>query len=168
MAGVLFAGAGMRAKRFMHPSNGNLSKSRQRQYITLHCLSILGDHVRTCKHHIPPKTKAALERIERRRVGMLDIMGEVSEKSRTLVKNRFAQAMAHFDMDSPISPEEHINACLYMVETLREQGAKPKQEWDYLAQSLGTLYSHLDKFLSDQEAMDKGELVATTIFKEFG
>jgi len=158
----------MRAKRFMYPSNGNLSKSRQRQYITLHCLSILGDHVRTCKHHIPPKTRAALERIERRRVGMLEAMGEVSEKSRMQVMDRFAQAMMHFDMDAQITPEDHINACLCMVETLRDQGAKPRQEWDYLAQSLGTLYSHLDKFLSDQEAMDKGELVATTIFKEFG
>ena len=158
----------MRAKRFMYPSNGNLSKSRQRQYITLHCLSILGDHVRTCKHHIPPKTRAALERIERRRVGMLDMFSDTSDKSKLQVVKRYARAIDSFNPEEQIRPEEHINACLYMVETLREQGAKPRQEWDYLAQSLGTLYSHLDKFLSDQEAMDKGELVATTIFKEFG
>ena len=157
----------MRAKRFMYPSNGSLSKSRQRQYITLHCLSILGDHVRTCKHHIPAKTRAVLERIERRRVGMLDMFSDASDKSRMQVIKRYAQAINKFDLEEQIRPEDHINACLYMVETLRDQGAKPRQEWDYLAQSLGTLYSHLDKHLSDVESMNKGEKIGRIIFRSY-
>lgn len=167
MAGVRFVAVKMRSKKYQYPSNGNLSKSRQRQYITLHCLSVVPQHVQDCKKAIPSKTRAALERIEQRRVGMLGLMGEVSEKSRLQVMDRFAQAMAHFDMDAQILPEDHINACLWMVETLREQGAKPKQKWDYLAQSLGTLYSHLDKFLSDQEAMNKGEKIGQAIFRSY-
>ena len=157
----------MRAKRFMYPSNGSLSKSRQRQYITLHCLSILGDHVQTCKHHIPAKTRAVLERIERRRVGMLDMFSDASDKSRMQVVERYAQAIDKFDLEEQIRPEDHINACLYMVETLRDQGAKPRQEWDYLAQSLGTLYSHLDKHLSDVESMNKGEKIGRIIFRSY-
>ena len=157
----------MRAKKYQHPSNGSLSKSRQRQYITLHCLSVIPQHVQDCKKSVPAKTRAVLERVERRRVDMLEAMGEVSEKSRMQVMDRFAQAMMHFDMDAQISPEDHINASLWMVETLREQGAKPHKEWTLLAQSLGTLYSHLDKHLSDVESMNKGEKIGRIIFRSY-
>ncbi len=158
----------MRSPKYQYPSNGKLSKSRQRQYIALHCLSILGEHVRTCKPHISAKTLAALKRIESRRVNLLNAhFGDVADKSRILVVKRFLAAMDRFDADGQIRPEDHINACLWMVETLREQGAKPIMEWDYLAQSLGTLYSHLDKELSDQAAMDQGEQVGKAIFGEF-
>jgi len=54
-----------------------------------------------------------------------------------------------------------------MVETLREQGAKPHKEWTLLAQSLGTFYSHLDKHLSDVESMNKGEKIGQIIFRGF-
>ncbi len=157
----------MRSPRFQHNNNGRLSRSRQRQYIALHSLAILPEHVKDWYEQVPDKTRKALGRIEHRRLELLAGLGQVSEKQSRQVMRRFVRAMKGFDPDDQISPEDHLNACLWMIETLRDQQAKPRKEWALLAGSLSTLYAHLDADLSNQQSMDQGELLGRAIFKEF-
>lgn len=130
----------------------NLSRSRQKQFITL--LNIEQIPKMANKHKVPGKTRKTLKRIEDRMEKLEKPFLSASEKSRTIAGRRYVQAISDRSSGSEIRITEHIGTCLRLAEDCREKGAKPKQEWDYLVQSLFTLYQHFDPEIeADNQAL---------------
>ena len=142
---------------------GNFSRARQRQYIALHTMKVLGEHIESCMNgRVNEKIKGCLNRIERRRLKMLEDY-DPSEKQVNTVIRKWKEAMAKHKGDHEwITPVEYTNACLLLADDLHAEGARPGNEWRLLTQSLFTLCKHLDPELNDKDqepGQRMGELV---------
>ncbi len=145
----------------------SFSRPAQRQYICLHSLKILGEHIETCTSgRVSPKIKSCLERIERRRLKMLEGYSITDKQGRTVIR-KYLSATEKYKNDSDrINPVEYVNACLVMASDIYDEGAQPRNEWRLLTQGLFTLCSHLDPDL-DSPDQDQGMRLGELVLKEF-
>lgn len=145
----------------------SFSKPFQRQYICLHSLKILGDHIEKCmKGKVPAKILACLERIEQRRLALLKNYSPTDKQGRTVIRKWLNAVKKYKDDGAWISPVEYINACLVLVNDVYDEGAKPKNEWRLLTQGLFTLCKHLDPELNSPD-QDQGMRLGELVLKEF-
>ena len=134
----------------------DFSRAKQRQYLALHTMKVLEEHIQTCMNgKVDQKTKSCLQRIEKRRLQMLGNYAPSDKQANTAIR-KFKAAMDKYKQPHEwITPTEYANACLLLADDLHSQGAKPANDWRLLTQSLFTLSKHLDPELdmhADQEA----------------
>jgi hypothetical protein len=131
----------------------DISKSRQRQFLTLLNAEQVPAMARGGK--LPTKhTNKALSRLQSRLDKMKAPFANVPPKTIRAIQRRYIRAVAGRPDESSIAITEHIGTCLRLAEDCRERGAQPRREWDYLVQTLFTLYQHYDpEITADNQAV---------------
>ena len=139
----------------------NISKSRQRQFLTLlnaeQVPAMAGEGKLPTKH-----TGKALERLQARLDKMKAPFANVPPKTIRAIQRRYIRAVSERPGSSDIAITEHIGTCLRLAEDCRERGAQPRREWDYLVQTLFTLYQHYDPEIAAENqavAQEMGERI---------
>lgn len=145
----------------------NFSRAKQRQYISLHTMKVLAEHVHVCMNgRVNSKTQGCLDRIERRRLKLLENYTPTDKQRRAVIR-KWRDAMAKYkNDDSWISPIEYASACLLLADDMHSAGAKPANEWRLLTQGLFTLCKHLDPELDHDDHGDgqkMGEMIMAGI-----
>jgi hypothetical protein len=78
----------------------------------------------------------------------------VPPKTIRAIQRRYIRAVSERPGSSDIAITEHIGTCLRLAEDCRERGAQSRREWDYLVQTLFTLYRHYDpEITADNQAV---------------
>ncbi len=135
--------------------------------MALHTMRVLGEHVQTCMNgRVDTKTLSCLQRIEKRRLRMLEDFNPTEKQINAAVR-KWRQAIDKYKQpDEWITPVEYANACLVLANDIYESGAKPVNDWRLLTQSLFTLTSHLDPELSDPDQA-AGQRMGEVVLREF-
>ncbi len=148
--------------------NSNFSVARQKQYIALHTMQVLREHIETCMNaRVEARTRDCLERIERRRLKMLENYQPTEKQVKTVIRKWKGAMDKYKGSDEWITPVEYANACLLMVDDLYSQGAQPANEWRLLCQGLFTLTRHLDPELNDPD-QEAGARMGELVLREMG
>ena len=156
-----------------------LSRSKRRQLVVMDVVESLLNNIpdvfRREGLKMPAKTKACLQRIARRKDEILTAI--LGAKIMELDRKRYKQYQRTLDRITEIIKKEcgghidplvWINAVLVMVEDTRAQIPARnglRKAWDYLNQSLATLYQHFDADLTATIEQIKGQDLGEKMFQ---
>ncbi|MFP4453994.1 MAG: hypothetical protein ACLFPI_11605 [Desulfobacterales bacterium] len=147
--------------------NNNFSRAKQRQYMALYTLKGLQEQIEACMGgKVDQKTASCLQRIEKRRLKMLESYSPTEKQAKTAIRKWKSAVDKYKQPDEWITPVEYVNACLVLANDIYEQGAKPANDWRLLTQSLFTLAGHLDPELNDPD-QEAGQKMGEIILREF-
>lgn len=148
------------------------SKSNRNLILTVDLVVALADTLRADRA-MPVKTRRCVDRIKARILNIQNIVyggstlvldpAEYRQYSRIVLS---IKKLINNISNNNVVELDFFNAVLVLVEDARISSRRSKnkrlpREWDYLNQSLSTLYSHIDPDLSQYKWMALGENLAT-------